>query len=511
MNRRTFLKRSAACGSVLTLGSALEGCSRRPHEPFSLGVASGEPRPDGVVLWTRLAPDPLNGGGMPHRPVEVEWQVAEDEAFRKNLRQGTTIAHPAVAHSVHVELRTLRPGASYWYRFRAGSEISPTGRTKTAPALHTRPGGLTFAFASCQNYEHGLFTAYSQMAKDDLDLVVHVGDYIYEAEAHTSGARSHGPQECVSLREYRDRYALYKSDPALQAAHAAFPFVVTFDDHEVEDNYAGEMPKADSDTPLRDPFLRRRANAYRAYWEHLPLRQSSFPRGPNMSLFRRLAFGRLLSLNVLDTRQYRSDQPCGDSVQARCVGSLDDAATMTGPRQERWLLGGLARSEARWNLIAQQTLLSQLRLDPATTGAFGMDSWDGYVAARARLTRFLSEGGVQNPIVVSGDTHASWVNEVKADFDDPHSPVVAIELGGPSITSECLPEFVARVQRALPDNPHIRFFEGTRHGYVRCHASPDRLRADYRVVTTVWEPGAAALTLAAFEISDGSPRPRRVA
>jgi alkaline phosphatase D len=510
VSRRRFLRASAVCGSLLAVGSPIVACSRPAGKHFTLGVASGDPLPDGVVLWTRLAPYPLNGGGMPSQSVGVDWEVAADESFRRVVRRGKALASPAFAHSVHIDVRGLQPASWYWYRFRVGSELSPVGRTRTAPAPHASSRGLTFAFASCQNYEHGLFTSLSSMAKDELDLVVHLGDYIYEAEAHTSGSRAHGPTECLSLRDYRDRYALYKSDPALQAAHAAFPFVVTFDDHEVEDNYAGEEPKAESDTPDPREFLQRRSNAYQAYWEHLPLRRTSLPQGPSMRLFRRLRFGDLLSLNLLDTRQYRSDQPCGDGVKSPCPASLDPMSTMIGQQQEGWLLRGLARSSARWNVIAQQTLFSKLRLDSSAGGRFLMDQWDGYVAARNRLSSFLGQGRARNPVIISGDTHASWVNGVKADFDDPDSPVVAPEFGGPSITSECDPQFVDRVRMALDDNPHIRFFEGTRHGYVRCKVGPERFRADYRVVPSVWSSSAVASTLASFEVEDGFSDPMQV-
>ena len=477
---------------------------------FSLGVASGDPLPDGVVLWTRLAPDPVNGGGMPAKDVPVEWQLATDENFRHVVRRGNATATSRYAHSVHVDVRGLEPGAWYWYRFRERSHVSPIGRTRTAPATRSSPRGARFAIACCQNYEHGYYAAYRHMADEDLDFVVHLGDYIYENGAHSGTVRTHDGPELLSLDQYRNRYALYKTDPHLQAAHAAFPFVVTFDDHEVENNYAGTVAEQSSQTRARKEFLERRAAAYRAYWEHQPLRGESLPRGPDMALYRRINVGDLAELSVLDTRQYRTDQPCGDGLTARCPAALDPAATMTGPAQERWLLRGLDRSTARWNVVAQQTMLAQLRFPFGSGGWYTMDEWDGYVAARNRLLAFLLRRRPSNPVVISGDTHASWANDLKADFDDPDSETVAAEFAAPSITSDCAEPFVVAVQASLGVNPHIRLFDGAWRGYVRCDLDRERWRTDFRAVRSIRSPGAPAFTLASFEVQDGVAGCRRI-
>ncbi|MDQ3371910.1 MAG: alkaline phosphatase D family protein, partial [Actinomycetota bacterium] len=331
------------------------------EDPFSLGVASGDPLPDGVVLWTRLAPEPLQAdGGMPSRKVPVRYEVARDEDFRDVVRKGNTFATPELAHSVHVEVEGLDPAREYFYRFKTGPEESPVGRTLTAPAADADPAELSFAFVSCQNYPTGFFTAYRHIAEEDLALVVHLGDYIYESDRQGTIGRGHVPAaEIFSLADYRRRYGQYKSDEDLRAAHARHPFVVTWDDHEVDNNYTDEIPGDDQDPQA---FLQRRADAYQAYYEHQPLRLSAKPRGPDMRLYRRLTYGRLAEFNVLDTRQYRSEAPCGGAKTASpedCQERLDPSLTMTGVEQESWLLDGLERSGARWNVLAQQVFFAQ--------------------------------------------------------------------------------------------------------------------------------------------------------
>ena len=508
--RRLLLGAGTLTGLALT--------SQWPHKvvaqprfskyPFSLGVASGDPLPDGVVLWTRLAPEPLNGGGMPQQNVPVQWQIALDESMKKVVRRGTVLATPELAHSVHVDVRGLKPSYWYWYQFKVGNEVSPIGRTRTAPALGDRIAQLNFAFASCQDWQNGYFPAYRGMAQENLDLVVHLGDYIYEYGPQPGGPRQHNSLEIVTLADYRQRYALYKTDPNLQAAHAAFPWIVTWDDHEVDNNYANLIPEDDQS---QQEFLRRRANAYKAYYEHMPLRRSLMPQGPNLLLYRRFTFGDLAEFNVLDTRQYRSDQPCGDGLKLRCAEALDPAATMTGTEQEQWLMQGLDKSPARWNVIAQQTMMAEYDFDARpTVEVFNVDQWDGYVAARDRILRFLNQRRPSNPVVITGDIHSSWVHDLKTDFSKQASPTVGTEFVGTSISSDFPAQFIAPVTAALADNPHTKFFDGTFHGYVRCNLSRDRWQADYRVVPTILDPNAPISTLASFVVENGRPGAQRV-
>jgi alkaline phosphatase D len=352
-SRRQFLLASSAATIVWPFhrrlpAEAPDRRSRLRDYPFRLGIASGDPLADGVVLWTRLAPAPLQGGGMPNEDVKVEWQVAHDEGMTRVVRKGVATASPDWGHSVHVEVSGLQPDRTYWYQFRVGSETSPVGRTRTAPAADAMLDRLWFAFASCQHYEYGYFNALRHMADEDLHAVVHLGDYIYEGGISKNRPRQHNSAEIISLEDYRNRYALYRSDADLQAAHAAFPWIVTWDDHEFDNNYA-DLISEEPDVAA-EAFAKRRADAYQAYFEHMALRRSALPQGPMMQLYRHVDYGRLARFSVLDTRQYRTDQPCGDHNKPPCDGVYDPEATLLGPSQEKWLCEGLASSPARWNI-----------------------------------------------------------------------------------------------------------------------------------------------------------------
>lgn len=511
--RRGFLIGAIAASAAPPFLRRAAAQPRLPADPFTLGVASGYPLPSGMVLWTRLAPQPLlPGGGMPREVVPVEWEVAADEGLRQVVQRGTAAATPEWAHAIHVEVEGLAPARPYWYRFRMAGGESRVGRTWTAPASGADPGRLRVAFASCQQYEHGWFTAYRHMVDDDLDLVVHLGDYIYESSWGRDHVRSHGAPEPHTLDDYRIRHALYRLDPDLQAAHAACPWLVTWDDHEVQNDYA------DDRSQWRHPpewFLLRRAAAYRAYYEHMPLRRTMVPLGPHLRLFTRVGFGRLADIHVLDDRQYRSHQPCappgrgGSTVVEDCAARLDPGLTMLGDVQERWLEAGLERSRARYNVVAQQTLMAQLDRKPGPGQRFWTDGWDGYPAARRRLLEHLGRHQPGNPIVVGGDVHSFWVADLEPDFDDPRSPVVATEFVTTSITSQFWRSQL-EMDVALAANPHIKFANGTRRGYLRLEITPGQCRADLRTVRTVAQPGAPAETLASFVVEDGRPGARPV-
>ena len=417
-SRRDFIAQLSA------FGLALAGIPRLPvlvrprfaANPFSLGIASGDPGPDGVVLWSRLAPDPLNGGGMTAEAVNVRWEVATDEGMRSVVKRGTAMARPDLGHSIHVEVNGLRPSAWYWYRFDVSGESSQVGRTRTAPEDSAMPDHFRFAFASCQHREAGHFTAYEHLAREDVELIAHLGDYIYEAATNPSAppesiVTRHQEWEPITLAQYRDRYALYKIDPALQAAHAAFPWVVTWDDHEVANNYAGAVSAMNDP---RDQFLARRAAAYQAYYEHQPLRKASIPKGPDMLLFRTLGAGRLARFHVLDTRQYRSDQACGDGNKPACPEWSDPNRVVLGDTQERWLTRGVDQSRARWNILAQQIAFSRIP-NPSQPTFHAMDPWSGYPAARDRLLAWMAERQPKNLVVLTGDIHAAFVMNVTRD------------------------------------------------------------------------------------------------
>lgn len=498
--------RRAALGAALALAVVpLVGFDRRiPADPFTLGVASGEPAPDGVVLWTRLAPRPLaeDGlGGMPALAVDVEWEVATDERFTRTEQRGIVTATPETAHSVHVELSGLRPGREYFYRFRCHGYLSPPGRTHTAPEPGALATSLTMCFASCSNFEQGWFTAYRRLAEDEPDLILHLGDYQYEYAAREQAVRRHLGPETVTLANYRQRYAQYKADPDLQAAHAAAPWLVVWDDHELDNNWAGAVPEQ----PQPD-YPARRAAAVQAYYENMPLRSSAMPRGGEMQLFRRVEWGALATFHMLDTRQYRSDQACDDQYRSDCPARLDSVRTLTGQAQERWLLNGFAQSRARWDLLGQQVFFSQLDLTPGPGHGFNPDAWDGYAANRDRIATGIANSAVRNAVVLTGDVHAHWAAEVYERAGDPLSRRVATELVTTSISSGGDgSDTRADVEAILPDNPHIRYFSN-RRGYVRTRITPDEMRADFRTVPYVTSPGAPVQAGASFTIPDRVPQ-----
>jgi alkaline phosphatase D len=510
LGRRAFLTGGLALGAaqlVTPVARRAGAQTRFASNPFTLGVASGYPLASGVALWTRLAPAPLQpGGGMPREPVVVEWEVASDERMDSVVQRGSATATPEWAHSVHVEVGGLAPARWYWYRFLAGGEPSAVGRTRTAPGGNAAVDRLRFAFASCQHYEQGYYGAYHRMLADDLDLVVHLGDYIYESSWGRDHVRRHGAPEPHTLEDYRVRHALYKSDPDLQATHAACPWIVTWDDHEVANDYAGDRSQH-AHPP--EWFLARRAAAYQAYYEHMPLRRQMVPFGPHLRLYHSVPFGTLAQFHLLDNRQFRSHQPCappgrgGSAVVEECAERLDPRLTMHGEVQERWLETSLDRSRARWNVLAQQSIMAQVDRRPGPHQQFWTDSWDGYPVARRRLLDYLGSRKPANPIVIGGDVHSFWVNDLKPDFDDAQSPVVATELVGTSITSQFGRQEILDARRA--DNPHVHFADGTRRGYVRVELTPQRLRADLRAMRSVTQPRAEADTLATFVVEDGRP------
>ncbi|MGA5461643.1 alkaline phosphatase D family protein [Mycobacterium sp. NPDC050041] len=501
LSRRALLRGSVALGVLPLAGCAVARSTNLvPADPFTLGVASGDPAPDGALIWTRLAPDPLaesGFGGMPARPVDVEWEVATDERFARVEQRGTATATPETAHSVHVELQGLRPGAQYFYRFRTAGYLSPTGRTLTAPAPDALATALTMCVASCSHYEQGWFTAYRRLAEEQPDLVVHLGDYQYEYEARPGGVRSHVGPETVTLADYRRRYAQYKTDPDLQAAHAVAPWLAVYDDHELDNNWADETPEA----PQPD-FLARRAAAMQAYYENMPLRRSAQPRGVDMQLYRRIGWGGLATFHLLDTRQYRTDQPCRDEYRTDCAERFNPFATLTGDEQERWLLDGLQRSRARWDVLGQQVFFSQVELTPGPARGVNPDAWDGYAVNRDRIVAGLKGPAVRNAVVLTGDVHSHWAAEVHERPGDVSSPVVATELVTTSISSGGDgSDTRADVDAVLPENPHVRYFSN-RRGYVRARVTADEMRADFRVLPYVSRPGAPVRTGASFVTPD---------
>ena len=505
-DRRRFLQALAAAGVSRALPACAQAMPRFASYPFGLGVASGYPHAGGVVLWTRLM------GELPPLGLPVRWEIAADESMSRLAASGNAVADPDWAHSVRVEAKGLEPDRWYWYRFSAGDAVSPVGRTRTAP----RPGAtlqrLRFAFASCQQYEQGYFGAHRHIAADAPDLVAFLGDYIYESSWGREHVRTHTGGEPYTLADYRARYALYKSDPDLQASHAACPWIATWDDHEVDNDYADDRPE---DGMAREQFLGRRAAAYRAYYEHMPLPERMRPKGPDMRLYTQLGWGSLGRFYLLDDRQYRAWQSCSrrgrggsNTVDVeKCGQMFDDQRSILGRAQERWLEGALGESRARWNFLAQQTRMAQFDQKPGPGRRAWTDGWDGYPAGRRRLLDHLAQSKVANPVVLGGDVHQFNVADLKRDFDDPASPVVASEFVGTSITSQGWSQDT--LNRFLPDNPHMKLMESRYRGYVRVDVTEREARFDLRAMESVRERGAACRTHATFVVEDGRAGPVR--
>lgn len=510
--RRRFIASSLAGASIALLAPKVRAAITAPRfdfDPFSLGVASGYPTADGMVLWTRLAPQPLApDGGMPPRDVEVAWEVAHDSNFNNIAARGSARAEFAWHHSVHVEPRGLAANRPYFYRFRAGGATSPIGRTWTAPAPGAPLDRLRLALASCQHYEQGFYAAYRHMVADDPQLIVHVGDYIYESGTTKSPVRKHPGNECFTLEDYRLRYSAYRTDPDLQAAHAVCPWMLTHDDHEVDNDYANDQGEK---IEPREKFMARRTAAYRAYYEHLPLPATARPRGPDMQLYTERRFGDLLTLLMLDERQYRSHQVCptpGKNGGARvyeeeCPEMNNPVRTMLGVPQERWTDARLAASRARWNFLAQGVTFT--RSNEATDGRhrYWSDAWAGYPAARDRLIHDVMARRVANPVVLSGDIHAFIVADLPRDPADPNAPIGLSELVTSSITSPGPPEFVVAAYQRM--KPQVWYADGDHRGYIRLDLTRDQLLADLVAVDDARRADSGAKILARYAIDAGRP------
>ncbi len=534
LGRRTFLVGSASTATLAGLSLAGAGSAvadtgiRGPGlaDPFTLGVASGDPLPDSVIIWTRLAPDPAApGAGVPERGVRVQWQVRDGT---KVVQDGSVRTDAALGHSVHVDVCGLRPDREYTYRFRAGGHVSPVGRTRTAPRRNSSPDVRTFAVVNCQDWQNGYWAGYAALAAEHVDAIVHLGDYIYEYDPNPTAVRQHNPSQTagldqlVTLGDYRARHALYRSDPALQAAHASAPWIVVWDDHETENNYAGLIDEID-DTGDRfqapDVFARQRAAAYQAYYEFMPIRARYSLGSPDLRIYRRFDFGRLARLHMLDTRQYRTDQPGGfpgdfGTVEA---GAANSAGTLTGAEQEAWLVDGLETSRATWDIIGQQTQLARtLFLNPIPPNVppvlANLDQWDGYVPARQRLIDVLAaptlgrRGGATNPVVLTGDIHSTWVSDIKQSFDDPASATVATEFVAPSVSSDFPVAFVPVVLASNARlNPHVKYFDGIGHGYLKLTVTPDTFTTEVRTTAVLTDPAAPLSTTSTWVVQAGTP------
>ena len=472
--------------------------------PFTLGVAAGDPTSTRAVIWTRLAPQPLDpDGGMGGQRTAVTWEVADDEGFTKIVRTGRYTAAPELGFSVHVDVDGLEPDRLYFYRFRLAAGSSPIGRLRTAPAADaTAP--LRLAFASCQHYEDGYFTAYDHLAREDAALVAHLGDYIYEY-AGVQRVRKYASTEIRTLDQYRARYAQTKSDPSLQAAHAAASWIVIWDDHELDNNYAGLM--GENNMESEEQMRQRRAIAYQAWWEHQPVRVPRARSWADLNITRSLDWGALARLWLLDTRQYRSDQSCGDGSQLVPCGDWNDPArTVLGQEQERWLTDGLARSYEGWQVLVNQIRIAPFDNAPGADRRVSMDQWSGYPVALERLSRALATHSQNRAVAISGDIHSNWVHELRGSYDRPGAPIVGAEFVGTSISSGGDGQEAGSSwnDKTRAENPDAKW-HNARRGYVVCEFAAKETRAIYRTVPFVSKPDAPIETASSWRVEFGRP------
>jgi alkaline phosphatase D len=486
---------------------------------FTLGVASGEPRPQSVVIWTRLAPVPLQAdGGMPPQPVPVRWEVADDARFERIVRKGDALAEPGKAHSVHVEVEGLHSDRRYHYRFIAGGQTSPVGRTRTAPHPMAPVGRLRLALASCQHYEMGYYAAHREIAASDIDFVLFVGDYIYETGSpyRWQVRRHHQVLEDgdLTLPHYRIHHANYKLDADLRACHAAHPWLLTWDDHDVRNDYDGLHDAGGLDV---EAFTQVRAAAYQAYFEHLPISPKRAPVGPDAAMNTQYRWGTLADLWLLDTRQFRSGTDCAwphALLEGRLLWTCPQAQTkaesrsVLGPTQERWLADALAASTGAWRLIAQTTQIAPGGFNTPWGPLLYADGWDAFPAARERLMAAIAQPRVPDVVCLGGDVHRHVAANLRLHPQDARSPIIASEFVSSSITTRGLSELMnSWMASGNPDLLHLRSDE---RGYALIDISPARLRCDFRATAHPVKPDSKFHTQASYVVERGVAGPRKV-
>ncbi|MFF5209648.1 alkaline phosphatase D family protein [Streptosporangium sp. NPDC000396] len=527
--RRDFFKIAAAGTGVALAG--IPGAAVAGSSPFQHGVASGDPLPDAVIIWTRVtpAPDAVPGSGTGPSSM-VTWQVAEDPGFQRIAASGSLTTGPERDHTVKADVRGLTPDTAYHYRFLLGDQASPTGLTRTAPAGNADVAALRFGVVSCSNWEAGHFSPYRHLAaRDDLFGVIHLGDYLYEYGSGEFGGRGevvrpHVPaHEILTLADYRARHGQYKTDPDLRALHAARPWMIVWDDHEVA-NDAWSDGAQNHDPATEGPYAARLAASRQAYFEWMPVRT-----GPAGEIYRTLRFGTLADLTMLDLRSYRSQQASGAAVD-------DPARTLTGDAQMAWLKNGLSSSDTRWRLVGNSVMIAPLTIGSLPAHLFeplarllgipeggitvNSDQWDGYTADRKELLGHLTSNGIRNTVFLTGDIHTSWANDVPLKAATyPLSPSAAVEFVVPSITSDNIDDFLRVAPRTLSltaegiiraANRHVRGVELDSHGYGVLDVRPERVQMDWFTISDRTDPGARSSWLASFATTSGSQKVRRV-
>ena len=523
--RRDILKWAALASAPVSFSLSMAQSPLR-HNPFTLGVASGSPNHHSVVLWTRLMPDAASDNSQfAARDVSVKWEVADDESFKVNRRAGQVVALAALAHSVHLELDQLQSDRWYFYRFQIGDAQSTTGRTRTLPHPEAMVQKLRVAYASCQRWEHGYFSAYDHMCQENLDMVLFLGDYIYEYAGAANPVRLPKGGWVSSLDDYRERYALHKSEKGLQAMHAQCPWLVTWDDHEVSNDYAG-LERGQSGN-ISFNFAAQRARAYQAFYEHMPIRASTLTKsieglaqGAELRIYGQVPYGKLANIYLLDDRQYRDKQVCNKSDgygsgfinPDQCEDWFNPKRSLLGLEQTKWLDQAFANAQkdARpWNVVAQQTIFGRRDFRIGAGYTLWNDGWDGYSAARQQMTQSMQNNALKNPVLIGGDVHENWVGHVMADAYKDDSAKLGVEFCGAGITARSAGN--SKLPARLAENPHFIFADSERKGYGVVEFTAKQIQTELRVVDDVRQPQTNIETLAKFEVEAGVPQLHRKA
>ncbi|MCH0562802.1 MULTISPECIES: alkaline phosphatase [unclassified Streptomyces] len=531
--RRTVVKAAAATAVLAApLATALPARAAEGGPAFLHGVASGDPLPDGILLWTRVTPTPEATPGSGTGPdTGVEWTVARDRAMTHVVARGSVTATAASDHTVKADVRGLAPATDYWFRFSAGGTDSPVARTRTAPAADASVSNLRFGVVSCSNWEAGYFAPYRHLAaRGDLDAWLHLGDYIYEYASGDYAAgktvvRPHAPtHEILTLADYRIRHGRYKTDTDLQTLHATAPVVAIWDDHEFADN-AWSGGAVNHTEGAEGTWAARQAAAKQAYFEWMPVRPATAG-----TTYRRLRFGRLADLSLLDLRSFRSQQASTGS------GSVDDPdRTITGRAQLDWLKAGLATSDTTWRLVGNSVMISPFAIGSLSADLFrplaellglpkegialNTDQWDGYTDDRRELLAHLRTHAIRNTVFLTGDIHMSWANDVPVDAGTyPLSPSAATEFVITSVTSDNLNDnvnahegtisaLVSPLIRAA--NRHVHWVDTDRHGYGVLDITADRAQMDYYVVSDRTDPRATSSWERSYRTRSGTQKMER--
>ncbi|MFC6288242.1 alkaline phosphatase D family protein [Nocardioides sp. GCM10027113] len=544
--RRTVLAGTGAAVGATSLGvlGAVPADARRggkaaagDRDVFAHGVASGDPEPTGVVLWTRVTPTPEATPGSGRGPrVTVRWEVARDADFRDVVRSGSFQTSPGRDHTVKVDAQGLAPDSWYFFRFHLRDATSRVGRTRTAPAAGATPDNLRVGVVSCSHFEAGHFAAYGHLARrDDLDAVLHLGDYLYEYAANEKAVRQHFPdREIVALADYRQRHAQYKTDPHLQDLHARLPFVTIWDDHEVtndsyEDGAENHQPDTEGD------YLRRRARAHRAYDEWMPVRLDGTARlGDGTRLFRRVRWGTLAELTMLDLRTYRDrmvETAAPFPLPQLQTEADDEDRTITGDEQMAWLKESLASSASQWKLVGNSVMIAPLSTaqlpeetvtvihqvtgeSPRDGVPINVDQWDGYTADRRELFDHIASTGITDTVFLTGDIHSGWACDLPLDTGAyPIGGTAGVEFVCTSVTSSNIDDITGAPPRTatraieatlMANNRHIKHINFDDHGYSVLDVTPERAQMDWFVLADKTDPDSAAAWETSWATATGS-------